>query len=82
MSDTWEFTTLSKENTDQQFGIRVSLPHNDPLAAAHLLGEDWSGERWYSTADERDQAYSKMLKQPPYYRQGDSPSVVLEKIDR
>ena len=73
---------MSTENTDRQFGIKVSLPHNDPMAAPHLLGEDWIGERWYSTAEERDRAFIMMQTQPPYYRQGDAPSVVLEKIDR
>lgn len=52
------------------------------MAAPHLLGEDWIGERWYSTAEERDRAFIMMQTQPPYYRQGDAPSVVLEKIDR
>jgi len=65
-----------------KFGIRVSLPADDPLAAEHLLGESWVSERWYESADERDRAYQNMDTQPPYYRQGDTPSVILEKIER
>lgn len=65
----------------KRFGIRVTMPNDDPLAAAHLLGESWSSERWYATAEERDRAYADMDTQPPYYRRGDSPSVVLEKIE-
>ncbi len=82
VSDALEFTALSTENSVRQFGIRVSLPENDPLAAAHLLGDDWAGERWYTTSEERDRAFNSMQTQPPYYRQGDAPSIVLEKIER
>lgn len=64
------------------FGIRVSMPADDPMAMPHLLGDDWQGERWYSSEEERDRALAKMEKQPPYYRQGDTPSVILEKISR
>lgn len=67
---------------DQTFGIRVVMPPNDPLSAPHLLGDAWRAEHWFDTEAERDRAYQKMEKQPPYYRKGDSPSVVLEKIDR
>ncbi|MBX2885949.1 MAG: hypothetical protein KTR32_38685 [Granulosicoccus sp.] len=66
----------------QSFGIRVAMPPNDPLSAPHLLGESWHSERWYDTEAERDRAFQKMEKQPPYYRRGDSPSVTLEKIER
>lgn len=66
----------------QKFGIRVAMPPNDPLSAPHLLGDSWRAEHWFGTEAERDLAYKKMEKQPPYYRQGDSPSVVLEKITR
>jgi len=65
-----------------RFGIRVKMPENDPLAAPHLLGDAWQGERWYLTESERDVALEKMRRQPPYYRRGDSPSVQLEKIER
>jgi len=66
----------------QPFGIRVRMPENDPFCAPHLLGEAWSSERWYVTEAERDSAYIKMQQQPPYYRRGDAPSVLLEKIER
>lgn len=63
------------------FGISVKLPENDPMAAPHLLGEDWSGTRWYTTAEERDVAFDSMKDHPRYYRKGDVPSILLEKID-
>lgn len=64
----------------KQFGIRVELPDNDPLSAPHLLGTDWTGTRWYDTEIARDVAMDGMLKQPGYYRKGDTPSVRLTKI--
>ena len=69
-------------DSNLRFGIRVSMPADDPMSAPHLLGDDWQGERWYATAEDRDRALAKMEKQPPYYRKGDTPSVVLEKIER
>lgn len=62
------------------FGIRVELPANDPMSAPHLLGPEWSGTRWYDTETARDTAMEDMLKQPGYYRRGDSPSVRLTKV--
>jgi len=58
------------------------MPKNDPLAASHLLGQAWSGERWFETEVERDSAFDAMQQQPAYYRKGDHPSVILEKISR
>lgn len=71
--------TLKRAN--KPFGISVRMPDNDPLSAPHLLGESWSGERWFETAVERDKAYIGMMKNPGNYRKGDSPSVILTKID-
>lgn len=51
------------------------------MSAPHLLGADWQSVRWYRSAAERDQAYAGMVRQPPWYRRGDTPSVRLEKID-
>jgi len=64
----------------KKFGIRVTLPTGDPLRGEHLLGEEWSGQRWFDTEQDRDKAYQEMLSQPPYYRNGDIPSQILEKI--
>lgn len=65
----------------KSFGISVSMPDNDPMSAPHLLGDDWAGTRWYDTAEERDTAFDAMQNHPRYYRKGDTPSIVLEKID-
>lgn len=66
---------------EKNYGISVELPENDPMTAPHLLGDEWSGTRWYSTAEERDAAYVAMQNHPRYYRIGDTPSIVLTKIE-
>lgn len=58
------------------------MPATDTLSAEHLLGENWSSERWYDTAEQRDKAHADMERQPPWYRSGDAPTVILEKIER
>lgn len=63
------------------YGIKVTMPEGDPMSEPHLLGDAWSGSRWFATATERDAALAGMRKQPAYYRQGDSPSVELTAID-
>jgi len=65
----------------KNYGISVKLPENDPMSAPHLLGDEWSGTRWFDSEEERDAALVKMQNHPRYYRKGDSPSIVLEKID-
>lgn len=68
-------------SSEKPYGISVTLPENDPMSAPHLLGEDWNGTRWYSSAEERDAAYESMQNHPRYYRIGDTPSINLKKID-
>ncbi len=66
----------------KKFGIRGTLPPQDPMRAAHLLGEDWQWERWYDTREARDQAYTELQQPFAYYRQGDQPSQLLSCIER
>jgi len=66
---------------EKEYGISVKLPENDPMSAPHLLGDDWAGTRWFESAEERDAAFSEMQNHPRYYRRGDSPSILLEKLD-
>ncbi len=63
------------------YGIAVTLPEGDPMSEPHLLGDEWSGARWYATAAERDAALAGMRKQPAYYRKGDTPSIELTVIN-
>ncbi len=69
-------------DTNKKFGISIKLPDNDPMSAAHLLGDDWVGERWFDSAAARDAAIEDMQNHPRYYRKGDTPSIVLSKLDR
>lgn len=62
------------------FGIRVSAPEHDPFT--RLVGADWQTEHWYSTAEERDAAMKEMGKRHRYSRDTDSPSIILEAIER
>lgn len=66
----------------KNYGIKVCLPGGDTMAADHLLGDNWETFRWYATAAQRDEALAEMQQQPPYYRKGDSPTVVLEKVEQ
>ena len=65
----------------KSFGISVKMPENDPMSAPHLLGNDWTGTRWFDSAAERDAALAEMHNHPRYYRKGDTPSIILAKID-
>lgn len=66
----------------KNFGIRITLQPNDTMRAPHLLGKDWEAYRWYSTAQERDQGFEELRRQPPYYQQGDNPNLILTKVER
>ena len=66
----------------KRYGIRMTLPEDDTMRAAHLLGEDWESFRWYATAQERDAAFGDMLRNLPNYRRGDIVTQVLEKVER
>ena len=62
------------------FGIRISLPENDPFTA--LIGEDWTAEHWYATESERDQAMADMAQEHIYSRRGDRPTLVFAPVER
>ena len=70
----------SATSAKRGFGIRVTLPPNDTLRK--ILGNDWERLHWYPTAAERDAAFEQMAQRHGYYRQSDTPTQVLEKINR
>ena len=72
---------MNDDSGKPRWGIGVRLPPGDPLALPHLLGEGWQSVRWFESAAERDAALQHMRLQPQWYRLGDTPSVVLERID-
>jgi hypothetical protein len=60
------------------FGIRISLPDNDPFAS--LIGESWSATHWFATQAERDRAIRDMQRTHEYSRRTDKPAIRLEAI--
>lgn len=70
----------SVASAERPFGIRVTLPENDTLRK--VVGDDWDQLHWYCSEAERDSAFDDMATRHGYYRDTDSPSQVLEKIDR
>ncbi len=66
----------------KNYGIKITLPQDDPMRAEHLLGPDWEGFRWYSTDAERDDAFEDMREHLVWYRKGDRPSQIIEKVER
>lgn len=65
---------------ERRFGIRVTLPRGDTMRK--ILGDDWERLHWYADAAERDRAFTAMASRHGYYRNTDSPTQVLEKVDR
>jgi hypothetical protein len=66
----------------KRFGLRCTLPSDDPMSAPHLLGPDWVAERWYATEQERDEALTGFADEHLYSRRGDKPSVIYTKVTR
>ncbi len=64
-----------------KYGVRMTLPEGDPMRAAHLLGEDWAGERWFDTEEAREAFIRSMEHKFIYYRVGDKPSLVIERVE-
>jgi hypothetical protein len=62
------------------FGIRVKLRSTDPFR--NLVGADWNKEHWFATAVERDQTLLDMSTRYPYFRPGDAPALVFEKLTK
>ncbi len=68
------------EPADLRFGIRVTMPPQDPLR--RVLGNDWHQEHWFATRDERDDALREMGKRHAFSRIGDTPSILLAPLER
>lgn len=65
---------------ERKFGIRVTLPKTDTFN--EILGNSWENQHWFRTEAERDSAFAKMSERHGYYRKTDTPTQVLEKIER
>ncbi|HVY22244.1 MAG TPA: hypothetical protein VG962_02705 [Steroidobacteraceae bacterium] len=75
-----EHNLVSPMVTNRRFGIRVKSRSNDPFTS--LVGKDWHREHWYATAAERDEALDEMSGKYVYFRPGDKPALLFEKISR
>lgn len=65
---------------EKRFGIRVRLRATDPFR--HLVGADWCREHWFATPQERDRALQEMSERYPYFRPGDRPALIFEKVEK
>jgi len=73
---------MNAKNPRKRYGIRCTLPPDDPMSAPHLLGPDWEAYRWYDSEQERDEAVEAFSREHLYSRRGDKPSVVYSKVSR
>lgn len=62
------------------YGIRLSLPPGDPMRG--LLGDDWAEFQWFDSEEAREAKLSQLKEQFVYYRRGDRPTFVLERVQR
>lgn len=67
-------------DTERRWGIRVTLPQGDTMR--RVLGEDWERLLWYPSEASRDRAFDRMAERHGYYRASDTPTQVLEKLER
>jgi hypothetical protein len=73
---------MTSDASGKRYGIRCTLPPDDPMTATHLLGPDWESYLWYDTESERDSAVEEFSREHLYSRRGDKPSVIYTKIER
>ncbi|GEM_PF-523169 len=73
----WDWRQIMK-----RYGVKITMPEDDPLRAEHLLGSDWASTHWFKTPRERDEWIEGMQHEHPYSRRGDIPSQRYEKINR
>lgn len=62
------------------WGIRLSLPESHPMG--DLFGKDWHEYQWFASEAARDAKLEQLQRQFVYYRKGDRPSLVLERVNR
>jgi hypothetical protein len=66
----------------KRYGIRCTLRPDDPMAAPHLLGPDWTAYYWYDTEAQRDADLAEKAREHEYSRRGDTPSVIYSPVER
>lgn len=65
----------------KKYGIRLTMPEDDPMRAEHLLGPDWVSYKWFQSEKQRDEMFAQMRREHLYSRRGDIPSIVPEKVE-
>lgn len=66
----------------QKYGVRMTLPENNPLNAEHLLGADFNAERWFDTEAERT-AFLKSYQTPfIFYRKSDTATLHYQLLEK
>lgn len=73
---------MANPDTTKHFGVRCTLPADDPFAAPHLVGPNWEAFRWFDTQGERDLFLADYAREHIYSRPGDKPAMVYTKVDR
>jgi hypothetical protein len=64
----------------RRFGIRVRAPERDFFS--DLVGREWETFHWFATAEERDRVMQDMAARHRYSRIGDTPTLILEPVER
>lgn len=62
------------------WGIRLSLPAEDPMRP--ILGPDWHEYQWFASEAAREAKIEALRRQFVYYREGDRPAFVIERVNR
>ncbi|MGH8428398.1 MAG: hypothetical protein ACRES7_10535 [Gammaproteobacteria bacterium] len=65
----------------KKFGVKITMPEDDPMRAEHLLGPDWAATRWFDTSEERDDWIEEQRHEHLYSRRGDVVSELFEAIE-
>lgn len=66
--------------SERRYGIRVTLPPGDTMRK--ILGDNWEKLHWYPSEAARDHAFDDMAIRHGYNRESDTPSQILERIQR
>jgi hypothetical protein len=67
-------------DSPKAWGIRLSLPEQDPMRL--VLGDDWHEYQWFASEEDREAKLAQLQGQFVYYRKGDVPSFVVERVNR
>lgn len=71
---------VGSQPVTRPYGLRLSLPKGDTMRT--LLGDDWCVFEWFETEAERDGRIAELTAQFVYYRKGDRPTYVVERVNR